>query len=74
MKNKVIKIYNLKDIHEFVSRASKVKGDVLVRRGKFCIDGSSLMGVLSLDMTNGETIEYPDNAIEFEKYINQFEI
>ena len=74
MKEKYIKINDLKNLSDFVKEASKVKGDVLVHRGKFCVDGRSLMGMLSIDISEGGTIQYPKDATNFEEYIKQFEI
>ena len=56
MKNKYIKILNLDDLSEFVSEASKVKNDILVYRGKFCVDGKSLMGMTYINIFDGGRI------------------
>ena len=73
MKQKYIKIININDLSKFVLEASKVEGDVLVYRGKFCVDGKSLMGMMFINIYNGGRIEYPEDAVEFEKYITQFQ-
>lgn len=74
MKTKYIKITNLNDLSKFVLESSKVKGDVLVQRGKFCVDGKSLMGMMSINIYEGGRVEYPKHANEFENFIKQFEI
>ena len=74
MKTKYIKIINLKDLSKFVLEASKVEGDILVYRGKFCVDGKSLMGMMSLNISEGCRIEYPENEKNFEEYIKRFEL
>ena len=74
MKTKYIKINSLTDLAKFVKEASKVNGDVLIYRGKYCIDGKSMLGIMSIDISDRCKIEYPEEAIEFEKYIKQFEI
>lgn len=74
MKNKYIKITSINDLSNFVIEASKIKDDILVYRGKFCVDGKSLMGIMSINISEGCRVEYPENEKEFEKYITQFEI
>ena len=74
MKTKYIKIINLQDLSKFVLEASKVEGDILVYRGKFCVDGKSLMGMMSLNISEGCRIEYPENEKNFEEYIKRFEL
>ncbi len=74
MKDKYIKIFGLNDLSNFVIEATKVKGDVLVYRGKFCVDAKSLMGMMSLNVYEGCRIEYPAEAEEFDKYLTQFEV
>lgn len=74
MKTKYIKINSLTDLAKFVKEASKVNGDVLIYRGKYCIDGKSMLGTMTIDISDKCKIEYPKNAIDFEKYIKQFEV
>ena len=74
MKTKYIKIESLTDLSQFVIKASEVNGDILIYRGKYCVDGKSLLGLMSINISDKCKIEYPEDAIEFEKYITQFEI
>ena len=73
MKNIYVKLNNINDITEFVRQASLVDGDILVKKGKFCVDGKSLMGVISVDVSTGATVEYQEDARNFEKYLTTFE-
>lgn len=73
MKSKRIKINNLKDLNLFVQKSNQVNGDVSVYRGKFCVDGKSLMGIISLNTAEGCRVEYPDDAIAFDEFISTFE-
>lgn len=73
MNNKYIKIFGLNDLSNFVIEAAKVKGDVLIYRGKFCVDGKSLMGMMSINVFEGCRIEYPADEKDFEEYLTQFE-
>lgn len=74
MKTKYIKIITLDELSDFVSRASKVNGNVMVSRGKFCVDGKSILGMMFINSSEGCRIEYPESAVEFEDYIAQFEL
>lgn len=72
-KSKFIKMNSVTDIMNFVKEASKIEGDITVLKGKYIIDGKSIMGVMSIDMSTGMTVEYPADAINFENFISQFE-
>lgn len=72
-KSKFIKINTITDLTELVRQASAVYGDVEIHKGRWCVDASSLMGVMSIDLSKGATIIYPVDADEFEAYISQFE-
>ena len=72
-KSKFIKMNSVTDVMNFVKEASKIEGDVTVLKGRYIIDGKSVMGVMSIDMSTGMTVEYPADAIDFENFISQFE-
>lgn len=70
MKKVKIKGASLNDITHFVELASKVEEPgVNVYKGRTVIDGSSLMGMLALDISNGIEVEYPASATEFDEFI-----
>lgn len=73
MKTKFIKMSDINDIVNFVNEASKVESDINVLKGRYIINGKSIMGVMSIDMSTGMTVEYPADAIDFENFISQFE-
>ena len=72
MKKIFIKITEIDKVNEFVQHARSVQGDILVSRGKFCVDGKSILGMYSLNLNQGCTVEYPDDAKEFDEFIQQF--
>ena len=72
MKKIFIKIAEIDKVNEFVQHARSVQGDILVSRGKFCVDGKSILGMYSLNLNQGCTVEYPDDAKEFDEFIQQF--
>ena len=70
---RVIKMSQIKDATDLVLRATMVDGDVIITKGKYSIDAKSIMGIFSLDLTAGVTIEYPDDATAFDDFIKVFE-
>lgn len=74
MKTKYIRIYSINDATNLVKMAVNVEGDVTISRGKYVVDAKSLLGVISIDVSSGVTINYPEAATEFDQYISQFEL
>ena len=72
MASKVITINTIKDMMEFTSAASKVFGDVIIKKGVYVVDGKSIMGIVSIDPSTGVTVEYPEDAVEFEAFLNNW--
>lgn len=68
----IISISGLKDVYDFIKEASKVEGDVTLKRGKYVVDAKSFLGVLSIDVSQDTSVTYPEDAIEFAEYIEQF--
>lgn len=75
MKEKTI-ILDALDIMRIVDRASCVKGDVTVVRGNQYIDAKSLLGMVSLAIgpTNKIRIQYPEDAKDFDEFLNTYEV
>lgn len=69
---KYIKINGITDMTTFVKEAAKVDGDVTCKKGKYVIDAKSLMGVMSIDISTGVMVEYPVDAVEFDKFLTSF--
>ncbi len=74
MDKRVISITGINDLYAFVREASRVVGDVIVSRGKFSIDGKSIMGLMSIDTSVGVTVEYPADATDFASFIEQYTV
>lgn len=72
MKSIYVKINGIADISKLAIAAGAVDGDVTVRKGKYVVDGKSIMGLFSLDLSTGATVEYPEDATDFENYIVTF--
>lgn len=69
-----IKMNELSKVYAFAELAQGVQGDILVQRGRWCVDGKSALGLLALDMSQGALVIYPEDAAAFEQFIKQFEI
>ena len=67
-----IKIHSITDMTRFVQAAKEVEGDIIVEKGRYSVDGKSILGVLSLDMSSGVIIEYPKEALEFARFLQEF--
>jgi phosphotransferase system HPr-like phosphotransfer protein len=72
MKNTYIKVNGITDVTELVRMASLVDGDINCKKGRYCVDAKSIMGMFSLDLSTGAVIEYPDYATDFENYLSKF--
>lgn len=72
MKTIFIKMGNITDISTFVANASKIEKDVTVYKGRYVINGKSLLGIFSIDLTSGAIVEFPEDEIEFENFLNTF--
>lgn len=74
MRTQFVKINGIQDVMTFVKIASSIDGDILVKKGIYCIDGKSLMGMFSIDLTNGVVIEYPDDAIILDEFLDNYKV
>lgn len=72
MMSKFITINGITDMTNFIRHAVMVDGDVICRKGKYAVDGKSIMGVMSIDISTGVTVEYPDDATDFNEFLKQF--
>ena len=51
----VIRLNSIEKVKDFVSRVSTFNCDVDIIYGRYVIDGTSIMGIFSLDLTNPVT-------------------
>ena len=53
MYEKKIKLPNINDVYDFHSKICKLNCDVdlLAANSKYCVDAKSIMGILSMDLT-----------------------
>ena len=63
------------DVQEFCSLTNKNPGSVVLSSGAFTVDGKSLLGILSLDLSKPVTMMIDWNANEeFIEGIKKFEV
>lgn len=74
MKAMQIKMTLITDIYEFVKKASNIVGEVLVQKDYYIVNGKSILGVMSLDFSGTVNVAYPENEIDFENFLKQFEV
>lgn len=74
VKSRFIRIMGIPDVTAFVTEATMVEGDVEVRKGRWCVDGKSLLGMFSIDISQGATVVYPADATNFDEYVSQFAV
>ena len=68
----MVKITTISDVKDLINYTRAVNGDVLIKKGTYVVDGTSILGVLSLDMSTPVEIVYPQDALELEGFLNNF--
>lgn len=53
-----ININNIERVKAFVKACNKLDCDVIVISGKYAVDGKSLMGIFSLDLSNDIMVDF----------------
>ena len=69
MKERKIKLLSIADAKAFVVEAMKCDFDVDVFYDRVVIDGKSILGVLSLDLTKILNVRLHGESAEFEEYL-----
>ena len=57
MIKKTILLDDVKKVSHFVNETLKFKGDITVKHGKYIVNGRSLLGLMSLDLSKPLTCE-----------------
>ena len=52
----VIRLNSIEKVKDFVNRVSTFDCDIDIIYGRYVIDGTSIMGIFSLDLTNPVTV------------------
>lgn len=53
---KLVKLTSVNEVNLFCQQASNFNGDVTVKNGIYVVNGKSILGVLSLDLTKDLTV------------------
>lgn len=53
----MIRLNTLSEVKEFNAAAAQIAGDVDLRSGRYCVDAKSIMGIFSLNLSRGLTVE-----------------
>ena len=70
----VIKLNTIEKVKAFVSRISTFDCDVDIIYGRYVIDGTSIMGIFSLDLTNPVTVMiHTDDYDELKRFFEIME-
>ena len=70
----VIKLNSIEKVKDFVSRVSTFNCDVDIIYGRYVIDGTSIMGIFSLDLTNPVTaMIHTDDYDELKRFYDMME-
>lgn len=57
MIKKIILLDNVRKVTSFVNETFKFKGDIIVKHDKYIVSGRSLLGLMSLDLSQPLTCE-----------------
>lgn len=72
-----LQLVTIKDVEEFVTIAGKCPKttEIIVKHGKFIVDGKSLMGLFSLNLSEPVDVEIKstENSSVISNLLNQFD-
>ncbi|MCI8466200.1 MAG: HPr family phosphocarrier protein [Lachnospiraceae bacterium] len=72
MKKRQIKVSKVEDAKELVSTASKCSFDVDVYYNRMVVDAKSILGVMSLDLSQPWTVQYSGMDMKLENVLDRF--
>ena len=72
MKKRQIKVSRVEDAKELVSKASKCSFDVDVYYNRMVVDAKSILGVMSLDLSQPWTVQYSGMDTTLENVLDRF--
>lgn len=71
-----LNVINLSELKNFINEMIEFDSDINIHKGSYCVDAKSLLGVLSLDSSNGVDIEIvsknDDEVKRFYKVISKY--
>jgi phosphotransferase system HPr-like phosphotransfer protein len=70
---KTIRLNELDEVKEFVKAAEDCDFDIDISYNRVIIDAKSLLGVLSLDLSQDLTVKYGGQNLQFENVLSKYE-
>jgi phosphotransferase system HPr-like phosphotransfer protein len=70
---KTIRLNELDEVKEFVKAAEDCDFDIDISYNRVIIDAKSLLGVLSLDLSQDLTVKYGGQNMQFENVLSKYE-
>lgn len=64
MKEVMVLIDSIDKVKEFAKKANKVDSDLLLKSGLYTVDGKSIMGIFSLDITKPLKLSIIDDNVD----------
>lgn len=71
MKQRKIRLSSIAEAKDFVSRAADCAFDINIFYNRVIIDAKSILGVLSLDLTQVLTVEFDGEDKKFEEFLEE---
>lgn len=62
-----IELKTINDVKEFVEYANTLHVDVTLKSGSYVVDGKSIMGIFSLNLSDEVVLEFSDNITKEEE-------
>ena len=59
----LIDLQNVSRVKEFVTLAQKYTAEITLSSGKYCVDGKSILGIFSLDLSKPVELKCGDERI-----------
>lgn len=69
-------ITEITDVNKLANLCSLCGSCVEVRKGRWVVDGSSIMGLMSIDLSQGATIAYDEDKVteDFKSFVISHEV
>lgn len=72
--NATIKLNNPNEVQEFVNAASQCSFEIDIFYNRFLVDAKSLLGVLSMDLTNALSVDCHGYDYNFETVLRKYSV
>lgn len=70
-KSYFVKIDRISDINTFVNLCTRKGSPCEVHKGRWCINGASIMGLMTIDLSSGVTVIFDDTNTELDEFLKQ---